>query len=172
MANRLGVKCRCANESRDKQMVFLFHEFDNEARGVITKVIGADFWAAGHVHDGLVYERFFSMYIQLLGYNLWGVRIAGRTIRREYLDVVMEAVNNLPMVPESRVMLNIMDRNAEGKKVKMQKAWKLFKKLEKKNNVDNFLAFLNANTGLLSQEALARMMDIFFAGVGFLYHQF
>lgn len=108
----------------------------------------------------------------MVGYNLWGVHIARRIVRVEHVDVVMEAIDGLFVTPKSCIMLYILDLNAKKKKGKMHKDWNLFKKsVEKKNKIDELLAFVNANPGLFSEENVCRMLDNF-EGVGFLYHQF
>lgn len=74
------------------------------------------------------------------------------------------------MVLESKAMIGIFNLNGNGKNIKMKKAWSLNNKcVKKKKNIDEFMAFINSNMGILSPEDFHRLVNIG-VGIGFFYH--
>ncbi|GLJ36774.1 hypothetical protein SUGI_0740940 [Cryptomeria japonica] len=62
-------------------------------------------------------------------------------------------MNNLKVVLESGIMVRYFDLAGEGKKIKMKKAWNIYKaRVGKECNLDNFKEFMNCNKELMPEE--------------------
>ncbi|GLJ47797.1 hypothetical protein SUGI_1009550 [Cryptomeria japonica] len=79
---------------------------------------------------------------------------------------VKTVLQTLEIVPQSKIMLGFFDLNAEGKKNKISKAWKLFKVgVGQKYKLDEFEAFMSAHGDLLPEEVIERLKVIGKRGV-------
>ncbi|GLJ18045.1 hypothetical protein SUGI_0318430 [Cryptomeria japonica] len=168
-----GVKCICAQsndlvETLEEQVARLFQK-GNEEKLMVIKVLGTNFWAKSHIHHGAVYENRFAPIVQVLGYfvNAYGI-VA--TVREENAIEVKTALESLEIVTQSKIMLGFFDLSAERKKIKMAKAWKLYKVgVGSRYNLDEFLAFMGKKEELLPVEIVDRLKEIG-EGIDYLYH--
>ncbi|GLJ56043.1 hypothetical protein SUGI_1203240 [Cryptomeria japonica] len=108
-------------------MFKLFQKVEDTERETVIQVLVINFWGGGHVHDREVYKALFDPIIQILGNLVSSYGIAQRMVREEDEVNVKTAMNELCPLPLSRIMIRYFNLNVEGKKIKMAKAWKIYK---------------------------------------------
>ncbi|GLJ18856.1 hypothetical protein SUGI_0336960 [Cryptomeria japonica] len=112
----------------------------------------------------------FGPIIQIMGDALKTYKIVNRMGVEETMIGVKATLKRLEVIPESNIMMGHFDLNLKGKKTKMNKAWRVYKKgVEKDYNLDEFVAYMEENQDLLPKEIVESLIEIG-NGLGYLYH--
>ncbi|GLJ41036.1 hypothetical protein SUGI_0849570 [Cryptomeria japonica] len=132
MVERFEVICKCTkqeelSDSPNEQVSRLLNKANDKEVESVIQILGVYYWSNGHVHDGVVMENLFDPIVQVLGNPSTAIRMVRRMVREDIYEGVMGSLDSMETVPASECMLGYFDLEAQGKKVKMQKAWSLFR---------------------------------------------